>query len=218
MHLVYVPYCTGDVHSGTRVAQHEYLGQTHPTYHVGARNLDRFLDRLVATFPDVERVILAGDSAGGFGAALNLPRVQRRFTGARVDVLDDSGQPIQPGADRWATWQAAWGIELPAGCTDCAARIDAITDTYRVSYPDNRFGLISYHHDSVISAFMGLSPLEFADELDTTLDRMAEVWPRAHAYVLPGLLHVGLALPTPGLIGWLQQFVADDPALETVRP
>jgi hypothetical protein len=218
MHLVYVPYCTGDVHAGTKVQNYDFLGQTYPTYHVGAKNLDRFLDRLVATFPDAERIILSGDSAGGFGSAINLPKVQGRFTAARVDVLDDSGQPIQPGGDKWATWQDTWGIELPAGCTGCQGNIGAIMDLYRQRYPENRFGLISYHNDSVISLFMGLAPWDFANELDSMLDRMTQVWPRAHAYVLPGVLHVGLATPTPGLVNWLAQFVNDDPLITTVRP
>ena len=72
-HLVYVPYCTGDIHAGDRVATHEWFGPR-PTHHRGSRNLGLFLPRIAATFPDAERVFLAGDSAGGFGVSLNLHR------------------------------------------------------------------------------------------------------------------------------------------------
>ena len=52
---VYVPYCTGDVHAGNNVPT--YSGKK--THHVGAVNMEAYLQRIVATFPDAERHCLA---------------------------------------------------------------------------------------------------------------------------------------------------------------
>ena len=219
--LVYVPYCTGDVHGGTRVARYRYNGAEINTYHMGARNLALYLDRIAATFPNPARVYLVGDSAGGFGSALNLWRVRRAFPRARVDVVDDSGQPIDPATGRWSSWTANWGLELPPDCPDCGESVDRFTAYYRRRYPDTRFALFSYSHDAVISTFMGLDAFTFNRRLNDFLDRADREWPSARYYVSPGALHVGFAapplLPTPGFIAWVGQMVNDDPTWRSRR-
>jgi hypothetical protein len=219
MHMVYVPYCTGDVHSGDRVVTYSYLGRERMTFHVGAKNLDLVLARVKATFPNLRRVYLAGDSAGGFGAALQLFRAQAALHPARVDVLDDSGQPIQPDPARWRMWREAWNLQAPPDCPECPEDIPRFMQYYYQKYPENRFGLISYTNDTVITAFMGLSPLTFHNNLQHLARFMDEHWaPRGRYYFLFGSLHVGLATPTPGLIRWLQQMVDDDPEWQSRTP
>ncbi len=210
VNILYVPYCTGDVHSGDAVQTYNYLGGDHVTYHVGARNLDLILARAKATFTQAHKVWLAGDSAGGFGSALNLERTQKVFEHARVDVLDDSGQPVPPDPARWAQWTAAWNLQMPPDCSDCSD-VQTLISYYQRRYPNNRFGLISYTNDSVITTFMGLLPTTFLDELLAMAAWFDSHWPNGAYYLLPGILHVGLATPTPGLIHWVTQFVTDDP-------
>lgn len=217
MNLVYVPYCTGDVHGGERVARYSFLGRTQDFHHMGARNLRLILSRLVSTFPGARRVWLAGVSAGGFGASLNMERAQRAFPNARVDVIDDSGQPVQPAGTRWSDWRVAWGMRLPAGCVGCETEVAAMADYLRTRYPDNRFGLISYTHDSVISTFMGLDAFTFNSRLTAFTRTMITQWTSGRAYLIPGALHVGLATAGPGLSQWLTQMVNDDPAWRTVN-
>src|ERR1700683_4943900 len=69
---VYVPYCTGDNFAGANVVQ--YGGMT--AMHVGFRNVSAFLSRIVPTFPAATHVVLAGSSAGGFGAIFNWGQTQ----------------------------------------------------------------------------------------------------------------------------------------------
>lgn len=209
--LVYVPYCTGDVHAGDRVTTYNFLGRRMDFHHVGARNLDLFLRRVVATFPRARRVWLMGDSAGGFGSALNMDRVQRAFPAARVDVVDDSGQPIQPAGTRWADWRRAWNLQLPAGCASCDD-IGSIAELLRTRYPDNRFGLVSYTHDSVISTFMGMTVFAFNAELNDFARAMSSRWTNGRYFFIPGALHVGFATATPALAAWLTALATDDPA------
>lgn len=84
---VFVPYCTGDLHAGTKVTTYG----SKATSHVGFLNMSAYLKRLVPTFPDAERIFLFGSSAGGFGVGVNWYRVQGAFPAARVDLVLLSG-------------------------------------------------------------------------------------------------------------------------------
>ncbi len=217
MSIVYVPYCTGDVHAGNRVVTYDYGGTSHVTHHVGGKNFGIILDRVVATFPNAKHVWVAGDSAGGFGAALNFGRVQDAFVYARVGVLDDSGQPVQPSKDRWQQWKDAWGLVAPPECPACADDIGAYVGYYRERFPNNRFGLVSYTNDSIISTFMGLSGADFATELDALGAKVDASWPYAKYFFINGISHVGLLGASPELIAWMQQLVSWDPAWASAR-
>lgn len=216
--VVYVPYCTGDIHIGDAVVDHDLLGRKKKTFHHGYRNLGLALDRLAATMPHIRRLWLAGDSAGGFGAALNMDRTQRRFPDARVDVLDDSGQPIRPTAGRWELMRTAWNAQLPGDCPACVTDISGMVGYLRRKYPHNRFGLISFEADAVITTFMGLFATTFYDELLALAAEMDALWPSAHYYLLFGTSHVALATPTPGLVEWLAKFASDDPGWASRKP
>ena len=218
MNMIYVPYCTGDVHAGSNLAIYQVNGAPKPTYHYGAKNFETIVARTVATFPHAKNVWIAGDSAGGFGAALNFPRLQAAYPLVRVGVLDDSGQPVQPAPDRWNQWKAAWGLKPPADCPACDGDVGAYVEYYRVTYPDSRFGLISYDTDGVISTFMGLSGADFATELKGLTARM-DTWPMSGYYIIQGSLHVGmLTADSPELDTWMQRLVTYDPAWGDVKP
>ena len=54
---VYVPYCTGDIHGGDNIMKYT---SAHVAHHVGFKNVTAYLERLVPTFPNADRVIIAG--------------------------------------------------------------------------------------------------------------------------------------------------------------
>ena len=83
--FVYVPYCTGDFHGGNNVTT--VPGASGPPQHfVGYANVGMYLDRLVPTFHNATRILLAGLSAGGFGAVFNYARVAEAFGATPVTV------------------------------------------------------------------------------------------------------------------------------------
>jgi hypothetical protein len=218
--MVYVPYCTGDVHAGDRIATYQWLGNR-PTHHRGAHNLGLFLSYVAATFPDADRVFLAGDSAGGFGVALNLHRVVEAFPRARVVGIDDSGPPVQPAGDRWAVWARTWGVRFPPECTEaCATSIDVALDVYRRRLGDTRVAVLSFESDLVIRAFMGHDARGYAQRLRALADRVDGMWPSARYFFTPGAAHVlGIQPVRPsGYDEWIRRFVNDDPTLRSVRP
>lgn len=222
--FVYVPYCTGDVHAGDKEVDHE--GKL--TKHVGRRNLDAFLKRVVPTFAGVDRVVLSGSSAGGFGAAFNFGRVQRAFgTAKRVDLVDDSGPPFPASQSAYlAEWQAAWDLAsaAPPGCSACAGDPAAALPYYLTAYPKARFALLSYVDDSVIPQFYSMGSAQFSSALNELVATTFDPSSNARAFIVAGSGHTMLRSASPAASGtvplwrWLTTMMDDTATWSTARP
>lgn len=216
--LVYVPYCTGDIHGGDRITTYRWGAGVYPTYHVGARNIDAFLRRLAPTFASPERVTIMGASAGGFGVGINWERFANAWPGVRVDMIDDSGPPVQPPADRWATIRNAWNLQFPAGCTQCSERLDALLEYYATRFPaPTRMALLSYINDTTIPTYFGQTPQQFGMALEglagsqiTPHANMRYYFVNASGHVL-GFNFNNQAMGGPTVGEWLNQMDSDDP-------
>ncbi len=162
MNWVYVPYCTGDAHLGDRTAS--YQGQ--PIRHVGWRNVDAYLARIVPTFADSRRIVVTGFSAGGLGSTGNLWHVAEAFapvSDTAPELVGDAGPILRPPhltAAAQRKLHDAWGLgaTIEADCPAC--RPDA---GYHEAYaflarqvPGFRGSLISSYEDTTIRAFYGL--------------------------------------------------------------
>jgi hypothetical protein len=168
--FVYVPYCTGDVHAGSRDHVDVPGGPTNQSF-VGYRNVAEYLQRVVPTFKDVRHVVATGISAGGFGAAFNYDRLAQAFCGSRVTLVDDSGPPmgdayLAPCLQR--RWRELWNLDasLPADCKECRGADGGGIVNYvsylTNKYPDADLGLVSADQDSIISLFFGYGANECA--------------------------------------------------------
>ena len=134
--IVYMPYCDGSVFSGDNDVFDPAFGIAigAPTvmvrFHRGLRNQSAAMDLAVATFPDAQKITVAGSSAGGVGAAAFAPFLVRFLYGnsVKINVFNDAGpvtvnlDPGNPAAQadivaRAADWQ--FGQFYPASCTDC---------------------------------------------------------------------------------------------------
>lgn len=161
--MVYVPYCTGDVHAGDRenVGIDGIFGAQQ---FVGYRNVAAYLERLVPTFADAPHVLVTGISAGGFGAALNYDRIADAWPESKVTLLDDAGPPL---SDMYMapclqdTWRELYNFAatLPADCDQCfeddGGGISNLALYLAEKHPDQRLALISAEQDSVIRTFFG---------------------------------------------------------------
>jgi hypothetical protein len=162
--MVYVPYCTGDVHAGNK--EHVDVPGNSPKNQmfVGFRNVSRYLQRLEPTFADATDVVVTGISAGGFGAAFNYDQVASAFCHANVMLIDDSGPPMSDAymsTCLQARWNELWNLDgtVPADCTDCRRPDGSGLSQYLPyivkKYPKNRLSLISANMDGIISLFFG---------------------------------------------------------------
>lgn len=162
---VHVPYCSGDVHAGTR-ADATVAGVLGLQQFMGRRNLEAFLQRLLPTFPQMEQVLLTGSSAGGFGASTNAELVQSAFGEVPVFMIDDSGPPMSNEFMRGClleAWNETWGFDdgFLASCGDyCTDKSNFSVDytRYLAMSPQSgaMSGLFETTADSVISLFYGL--------------------------------------------------------------
>jgi hypothetical protein len=165
---VYVPYCTGDAHFGTNDGAQLQDGvnpfQTNTWHFVGYSNMQKFISRLVPTFPSVTQVLLTGSSAGGLGAGLNYGMVQDSFGQIPVTLVDDSFPPFGGTQDITPCLQAIvtplWGMDkaLPSDCKECsdadAGGLANILPYWLHKYPKVKFGMVSSVHDQIIRLFL----------------------------------------------------------------
>jgi hypothetical protein len=93
--FVYVPYCTGDLHLGSK--PDGMVPNVGPQRFVGFDNMQLFLPRIAATFPNASEVLLTGASAGGAGSFGLLEAVQGAFPQVKVKMINDAG-PIMSSA------------------------------------------------------------------------------------------------------------------------
>jgi hypothetical protein len=212
--FVFVPYCTGDVHLGTN-ANGMVSGVAGTQRFVGRLNLEKFLHRIVPTFPNVTKVLLTGVSAGGFGAAANTEFVQWVFGDVPLTAIDDSGPPMStqylPECLQ-EKWRMTWGFDnsLLVDCgADCPNPNDySIPYTLHVAkkFPGKMGGLIETTGDSVITLFYGygangctgsfLTPVPAAQFQAGLLDYRATVMgagAQLGTYFIPGTQHTWLA-------------------------
>jgi len=145
--FAYVPYCTGDVHAGT-VSETPW-----GVAHVGANNLAIMLPRILATFPDVTEVVLAGTSAGGYGVAYHAEGLRKLLPATTsMSAIMDSAIPLAPfpGADAGVRAQnLAWN---PILCDGCGTANDQWLHAI-AALPDVRFGLTQSLGDTTLRQF-----------------------------------------------------------------
>jgi hypothetical protein len=123
--MVYIPYCTGDIHSGSATKQYTSVG--HPVLPVppgtpitiNHRGFDNFmvvLEWMRKNFDKPKNVLVTGSSAGGYGATVNSPWIGRAFSQAHLYVLADASQGVttpawdtsNPGRGSWNQQFAPW--------------------------------------------------------------------------------------------------------------
>jgi hypothetical protein len=160
--MVYIPYCTGDVHGGNNDAgQVDGVGAQQ---FMGYVNVGLDLQRIVPTFPNVTEVLLTGASAGGFGAAVNFDRTQAAFGSVPVELLDDSGPPMSSTyvpACLQTEWVTTWNLAttMLADCgADCPDSTDFILPYFKHiagTHPNRAMGLLDSDQDGIISYFFG---------------------------------------------------------------
>jgi len=123
--VVYMPYCDGSVFSGDNDVVDPSFPFGPVRFHRGLRNQSAAMDLAADTFPNANRITLAGSSAGGVGVAGFAPFLARMVYDNQVhlSVFNDAGpvtvNPFATGAiaARAADWQ--FGQFYPTSCYDC---------------------------------------------------------------------------------------------------
>ncbi|MEO1228332.1 MAG: pectin acetylesterase-family hydrolase [Myxococcota bacterium] len=221
--IVYVPYCTGDMHFG-REASPGY-----PTAHVGALNMEAFLERIVPTFANASQVVLSGVSAGAYGALWNYHGVQTAFGDVPVHLLSDSGPALGAPAfpdELLSAFASRWGLEFPVICSTCST-LPELLAAVTAEHPARRQAFVVAEADLVLRQLFGRTPsgglgsrvsvAAFADGVDVltaSLDSSAGAHPFTittdqHVFVDKDLLNTAVGSTSIGQ--WLAAFEAGEP-------
>ncbi len=220
---VFVPYCTGDFHSGSAVS-------SYGVHHKGASNLAAYLALVAPAYCDATRITLAGSSAGGFGAVFNYHQVAAAFPGVPIDLIDDSGPTMRPPHMSQATQQtlrAAWGSAagVPPGCAGCETEWHRFLPFLAAQHPTRRFSLISSVADYSIGTFFGFTPQTYQIAIADLADAVIAPLPNMKVFYLPGNEHVWLGRNLGGtasggvtLSTFLHRQLGGDPGWANVRP
>ncbi|PKA16696.1 pectin acetylesterase-family hydrolase [Leptospira haakeii] len=81
--VLFIPYCTGDLHIGSSDVTYDdpYVTPDPSTYsHRGHDNVLSVLKYIQSNYTQVTDVVVAGQSAGGYGAILNYPHIRQVFS------------------------------------------------------------------------------------------------------------------------------------------
>lgn len=99
--MVFVPYCTGDLHTGNNVISYENpdpSGQPLTFHHDGHKNVLRIVDWIEQTFTSIPQLLVTGCSAGGTASVVNYHFIRKGLSGVQCSyMLDDSG-PLFPSS------------------------------------------------------------------------------------------------------------------------
>lgn len=229
--LVFVPYCTGDVHSGDNDAVYEGAGQRQTWRHRGRANLVAYLRRLKATFPALDRLVLTGSSAGGYGAALNHDLVRRSWpTAAQAHLIDDCG-PVLIGDEiprvLRDAWYTNWRLDRSLGelCPECRDDMSKVVGRLSALYPRDRLSLLAFTQDRVIRTYLGgRSAAEFEAAMNRLASQVLDPLPNVRYFYIRSESHVMLFNPAAHasqgvrLLDWIGQQVGGDAAWRSVRP
>jgi hypothetical protein len=117
--MVYVPYCTGDVHIGNNVVTYSDPTGANPPIvfrHVGFNNTLALLSFLHTRFPSINKLLVTGFSAGGVASAATFYHARRTLVPARAYLLDDSGPAFPAPNSSYNSWllhqkiRTAWNL------------------------------------------------------------------------------------------------------------
>jgi hypothetical protein len=220
---VYVPHCDHSIHSG----DNELMENGAMRYHHGLRQVSAAVTLMLDLFPNPEKILVAGSSAGGYGTYLGWAVVKSQYMDVDTYIMNDSGtgfwNPDDPAS--WEVIKEAWNINIPDDCTKCGGTVQTYLYEVYLDYdPQLRIGLFSSRRDWIISRFfLGMDQDRFEETLLAVTDEIHADYPgRFKRFLVQGMTHTTYEFLLPGgphrairgttLYDWIGQLVNDDPA------
>ena len=160
--FVFIPYCTGDVHSG-RNEDGRALDVPGNQMYVGNYNFINAMEFIAPYFleNDVEEILFFGLSAGGFGVYINALELEEFFPGIKKTIINDSG-PLFKDEDAFSVclqlgFNFIFNLPIPADFLYCCDNLSLgnVYEYAATKYPNYNYGFTSSLEDEVIRFFLG---------------------------------------------------------------
>jgi hypothetical protein len=161
--MVYVPYCTGDVHTGNKTVTYTDPGGTGPDdtfHHEGHADVLSVVSWIDSQFTHVPKMLVTGCSAGGVGSLVNYQFLRNGVHAVEKGyLLDDSG-PVFPSSGYskplHSMIRSAWNLdsltpEMPPGFSldDMGTVNTALAD----EFPNDRLATTYFQRDMNFSLY-----------------------------------------------------------------
>ncbi|KAL3673367.1 hypothetical protein V7S43_001083 [Phytophthora oleae] len=172
--VVFVPYCTGDVHVGNRIlppfesgleqqlGNPQCLGKNFSMHLNGYNNSKSALDWALQNFPDVENLVVGGASAGSLGAQFLSARIADMWDvdakGTQFSVMADSyvgvlpeSRPVPGLVDYFGGCEngLTFSTEIAAICSTKNASIIELVEALLRDKPEAKWFFINSKGDEV---------------------------------------------------------------------
>jgi hypothetical protein len=195
--LVFVPYCTADIHWGDNTQTYTIGNKDTTLYHKGFVNVSAVLDWIENNFEGPEKIFVSGCSAGSYGSIMHAAYIHERYPDVPLYQLGDAGAGVitddffQGGFPNWGAAQNIpdWIPALQFPWTELTLpKLYIALATY---YPDDRWAQYNTAHDEV-QAFFYAAMGGTGDWGDLMLAGMQEIQDSAsnfHSYTAPGAIH-----------------------------
>ncbi|MFQ3568628.1 MAG: pectin acetylesterase-family hydrolase [Aggregatilineales bacterium] len=157
--LIFIAYCTGDVHTGAARVEHGDGEEAFTIHHAGRANASAALGWLFDQIEAPERVLITGSSAGAYGAIYHADAILTAYPAARAIVFGDAGVGVLPGdwpgLDVWAT-RAGLPEDAAFAQIETATFNDGLYGLLAERYPEVLFSQYTAFNDLVQISFFGL--------------------------------------------------------------
>ena len=204
--MVFVPYCTGDMHLGARRVDYELGGTPPRTFsvrHQGAENVDAVLEWVYTNIRSPRIVFVAGSSTGAVATPVIAAQVARHYPRARVVQLGDAAGAYR--SDSIPQMLAQWGA-IDQLQNDAAFRnIDSSAFSFQRLYTASaraatrvryaQFNTVDDATQLAMLAQLGVKGTTVARLLARNLEQVHEGTPFFRAYTAPGRSHSILRSP-----------------------
>jgi hypothetical protein len=163
--MVYMPYCTGDVHTGNATRTYTDPTGVNPPLsfrHNGYNNTVAAANFLRGRFPTIGKLLVTGFSAGGVGTATQYYTMRRTLRPASGYSLNDSGPLFPAPNSTYKSWllhrkiEASWNLAsiyplFPASFNP--TDFGSATTVLATEFPTDRHMYTGYSSDYNFSRF-----------------------------------------------------------------
>lgn len=223
--MVFVPYCTGDVHLGDNTNTY---GPGVTVNHKGYVNGKAAFDYMVEAFPDATEVFVTGSSAGGVPSPLFGGLASDAYPDAEIAVLADASGVYADNpavnvaiGNLWGAYNNVPDWPENEGLEPADYSIPGLFVQSGLHDPDIRFARYDNAYDDVQQSFSSLAGLSDGDLLDIIQANEAGIEDAGvpvASYIAPGTDHTILGydgmydLEVDGVsfLDWLNGFVAGE--------
>lgn len=200
---VFAPYCTGDVHLGTRdMTYHTPDGLEFTVHHHGRDNAEAVLDYTYTHFGNASRVLVSGASAGAVASPLLAAEVADHMPGAEVIHFagGGGGYRMPPPTQLWDNWGVFNRLPDWFDQQRYTRENTTLVDLYAVAakaFPTIRFHQYDSAYDQVQEMFLELleHPAELLPGLDANRADLHRQIPDFRGYTADGEFHTVLRYP-----------------------